>query len=56
MPLTTMELKLKAQNAARIQIRAKSTGVPSALLAALEKSKPTRSIPQEILFPLSKTF
>lgn len=55
MPLTTMELELKAQNAARIEIRAKSTGVPSALLAALEKSKPTRSIPQEIFLPLSKT-
>lgn len=56
MPLTTMELKLKTQNAARIEIRAKSTGVPSALLAALKKSKPTRSIPQKILFPLSETF
>jgi hypothetical protein len=56
MPLTTIELKLKAQNVARIEIRAESTGVPSALLAALEKSKPTRSIPQEIFFPLPKTF
>ncbi len=56
MPLTTTELKLKAQNAARLEIRAKSTGIPSALLAALENSKPTLSIPQEIFFPLSKTF
>lgn len=55
MPLTTIELKLKAQNAARIGIRAKSTGVPSALLAAIEESKPSRSIPQEIFFSLSKT-
>jgi len=55
MPLTTMESKLKAQNAARIEIRAKSTGVPSALLEALENSKPTRSIPQAIFSPLSKT-
>ncbi|KAE8448683.1 hypothetical protein EG329_008898 [Mollisiaceae sp. DMI_Dod_QoI] len=55
MPLTTTELKLKAQNAARIETRAKSIGIPSALLAALEKSKPNRSIPQEIFSPLFKT-
>ncbi|TVY91345.1 hypothetical protein LAWI1_G003657 [Lachnellula willkommii] len=41
-----MESKPKAQN--------EPTGVPSALLAALELSKPTRSIPQEIFSPASK--
>ena len=55
MPLTTMELQQKAQNASRIEIHAKSTGVSAALLAALEKSKPTRSIPEQIISPLSKT-
>jgi hypothetical protein len=54
MPLTTAELKLKAQNAARLETRAKSAGIPLALLAALEESKPTRSIPQEIFFSLSQ--
>ncbi|PMD32648.1 hypothetical protein L207DRAFT_518544 [Hyaloscypha variabilis F] len=55
MPLTTMELQQKAQNASRIEIHAKSTGVSAALLAALEKSKPTRSVPEQIVSPLSKT-
>ena len=55
LPLTTAELKLKAQNAARTEPRAKSIRVPSALLAALEKSTPTRSIPQRIFFLGSKT-
>jgi hypothetical protein len=55
MPLTTMELKLKAQNKAQLESRAQLAGVPSALLAALEKTKPARSIRQEIFSPLSKT-
>ncbi|KUJ23845.1 uncharacterized protein LY89DRAFT_776072 [Mollisia scopiformis] len=55
MPLTAMELEQKAQDRAGVETRAKSIGIPSALLAALEKSKPTRSIPQETLSLLSET-
>jgi hypothetical protein len=54
MPLTK-ELQLKAQNAARVENQAKSLGASSALLAALENSKSTRSIPQQISVFLSNT-
>lgn len=45
-PLNTMGSNPEAQN--------ESTGVPPALLTALEQSKPTRSISQEIFSPASK--
>jgi hypothetical protein len=50
-----MELESKAQDASGIETGGKSAGVPSALLAALEESKPTPTISQKILNPLSKT-
>lgn len=55
MPLTPKEVKLKAENAARIESRAKSIGIPPALQAALENTKAPRSIPEQIFLPLSKT-
>ena len=49
-----MELKLKATNMARIESQVNSAVVSSALLAALENSRPSRFIPQEVLLRVSK--
>jgi hypothetical protein len=55
MPLNTKESELREQKVAQRELRAKSIGVPPALLRALEKSEPTRSISQQTSVALSNT-